>query len=186
MDVALIITLTDLRLCLFEDTSNCFSAFCPRSGEDKYRSVQVENWASLWRGIARTYLFYRTDEKCPLWCSGFWSRREVQSFQLYPPAPLTLPHQGLLKSTLREEAVFNLGQIWSHDCGELALGLGHSGNTSHMTWSMGGPWKLILCFFTPHPQTTQPAQVLVFQSQQSFKGLNPTQRPFFMLWFSAH
>lgn len=148
--------------------------------------VQVENWASLGRGIVRM-CFYRTEEKCPLWQSGFWPCREVQALLLYPPAPLTLPHQGLLKGTLREEAVFNFVQIWSHGCGELALGLGHSGNTSHMTWSMGGPWKLTLCFFfTPHPQTTQPAQVLVFQSQQSFKVLNPTQRPFFVLWFSAH
>lgn len=65
--------------------------------------------------------------------------------------------------------------------GSRALGLGHFGNTSHMTLSMGGPQKLILCFFTPHPQTTQPAQVLVFQSPRSFKGPNPTQGPFFTL-----
>lgn len=125
----------------------------------------------------REDVFYRT-EKCPLRQSGFWPCREVQALLIYPPAPLTLPHQGLLKGTLREEAVFNFVQIWSPGCGELALGLGHSGNTSHMTWSMGGPWKLILCFFYTPPPNHPTCPSVSFSKPAKFQRPEPNTAAF--------
>lgn len=147
----------------------------------------MENWRTLRKGTWKSG--YTGKMGSPL-SATLWllimQRPESFLFNL-PSSPLFRPHQGLSKQHLERRGLcLILCKCEVVAAGSRALGLGHSGNTSHMTLSMGGPRKLSLCFLTPHPQTTQPAQVLVFQSQRSFKGLNPTQGPFFLLWFSAH
>ena len=127
-------------------------------------------------------MVHRSDGKISPRCSDF-GHAKVQKFLIHSPTPtLFLPSQELSKKHFESRRLcLILHQLEAVAGGSRALGLGHFGNTSHMTLSMGGPRKLIPCFRTPHPQTAQPAQVFVFQSPRTFKGLNPTQGLFFML-----
>lgn len=59
-----------------------------------------------------------------------------------------------------------------------ALGLGHFGNTSHMTLSMGGPQKLILCFFTPHPPNHPTCSSVSFSKPKEFQRPEPNTGAF--------
>ena len=124
----------------------------------------MESWTVLEK-------VYRSDGKISPWCSDF-GHAKVQKFLIHSPTPtLPLPSQTLSKNHFENRRLYLiLHKLEAVAGGSRALGLGHFGNTSHMTLSMGGPRKLIPCFFTPHPQTTQPAQVLVFQSPRTFKG----------------
>lgn len=62
--------------------------------------------------------------------------------------------------------------------GSRVLGLGHFGNTSHMTLSMGGPQKLTLCFFYTPPPNHPTCSSVSFSKPKKFQRPEPNTGAF--------
>lgn len=135
--VSLIITHIDPRLLLILTLST-------NAGKRKV--------AKLWKRHSKD-LGYRIHGKpLPDALIGFMQKCKDFSFTLLPPL-FPGPHQGLSKKHSESRRLcLILCKCEAVTEGSRALGLGHFGNTSHMTLPLGGPRKLILCFFTPHSQ----------------------------------
>lgn len=135
----------------------------------------MENWRTLRKGTWKTG--YMGKMGSPL-SATLWLL-VVQRLESFLCTFRSSPLQELSKQHLeRRRLCLILCKCETLAAGSRALGLGHSGYTSHMTLSMGGPRKRSLCFLTPHPPNHPTCPSVSFSKPEKFQRPEPNTGAF--------